>query len=289
MKYIATQNTEWNIDATYRILKCKKGIFIIATRDLNKKAFPLLFFIVPRESAECIAHVLQEYKKWVQYEPYCFINDCQKAIINSVKSTFSCEDFLCVFHIIRAVRHQINNKALTQEIKDYSITKIQNLCMNIKDKNETKQLIEEIKNKLIDKGEHELLTYFQKNWFKDNCYESWCASYKNEHSKTNNISESLNHKIKQDYGLNSSLLRIDEFCELIVDTICPDFEFNASLGNKNMKLFLSQKIEKPLKERSEEEVEMNSSIRKLQKIAKESEDFPYKKVTEKLNSLIKKL
>ena len=127
MKYIATQNTEWNIDATYRILKCKKGIFIIATRDLNKKAFPLLFFIVPRESAECIAHVLQEYKKWVQYEPYCFINDCQKAIINSVKSTFSCEDFLCVFHIIRAVRHQINNKALTQEIKDYSITKIDTL------------------------------------------------------------------------------------------------------------------------------------------------------------------
>ena len=84
MKYIATSNKEWNLDATYQIMACKKGLWIISCKDVNQKVFPILFFLVPNETTISLSYILLAFKNWIGYEPDCFINDCQKSIQNSI-------------------------------------------------------------------------------------------------------------------------------------------------------------------------------------------------------------
>ena len=70
MKKIGTSTNEWNIDATYQILKCKKGLWIISCKDLSNHVFPILFFITPDETAHSLSFVLELMSKENPDFPY---------------------------------------------------------------------------------------------------------------------------------------------------------------------------------------------------------------------------
>ena len=125
MGEVAKMTKEWHIDATYKILRSGRGLWIISTKENDsEKVFPLLFFVIPNEKTETIQIVLEEYKKWVGDAPTSFIADCQKSIKKSVTEVFDqSKFFLCIFHILRATKKQI------QEF--YSKEEERKICFNM--------------------------------------------------------------------------------------------------------------------------------------------------------------
>ena len=61
MKEVAKNSEEWHIDATYKILKNGRCLWIISTKEKNsQKVFPLLFFLIPNEKASTLSIVLEK-------------------------------------------------------------------------------------------------------------------------------------------------------------------------------------------------------------------------------------
>ena len=266
MKEVAILSNEWHIDATYKILKNKRGLWIISTKqDLTERVFPLLFFIIPNERSSTLSEVLEAYKEWVGFSPESFIADCQKSIENSISDTFDdSKFFLCIFHILRAVKKQlsqlINNSEIAGEAFNlfYQIA----MCAYI-EQDEIDKNIHDLKDLLIVNGKRDAWNYLYKNYFKNEKIKLWAKQYREGYSMTNNISESLNKVIKSYYKIDSGM-RMDKLCYLIMNTICKDFVFETFKGRNE----ISDRVEKNeatinLLKKSDLEREMDNLIKRI--------------------------
>ena len=110
MKDIACRGGDWHLDGTYKLLKMGKPLWIMSTKDSFGKVFPILFFMTPDETKGSIEMVLTSYKEWLGHHPQSIITDCQRSLQNAVKEVFDCQGYLCVFHILRAIRSNIKTK-----------------------------------------------------------------------------------------------------------------------------------------------------------------------------------
>ena len=201
---------------------------------------------------------------------------------------FDCDNFLCVFHILRAVRIQVISKAISKQAKDLAINTMHHLCIGVNSQDDTQRIIHNFQNQLQEMKETELYNYFQKHWFRPDQIRKWCASFKANHSKTNNISESLNNKIKNDYRLTNVNLRVDELAQIIIRDICPDYEFDALKGKPHYSDLVNEALTNEIK-KSPEQLEYEATLRALYKISLSSPRFPYLEATLKLNAVLKSL
>jgi hypothetical protein len=100
---IAEKAGAWHLDATYKLLSCKNGLFAIIVRGPTGHGIPVCYFIVGKEDAESIGLVIKTFCRWVDAEPGAWIHDCQAALIRAIEDDCpNSTDFLCVFHAIRA-------------------------------------------------------------------------------------------------------------------------------------------------------------------------------------------
>ena len=192
MKEVAKNSEEWHIDATYKILKNGRGLWIISTKEKNsQKVFPLLFFLIPNEKASTLSIVLEKYKNWVGDLPQTFIADCQKSIKKSVKATFDdSKFFLCIFHILRATKKKISQYYSNENDQKKCFNKFYEIAMRAFDEEDLEEKINEFKT-FLNSTNSAAFEYFNENYLKEDKPKEWAKSYREEFSMTNNISEAL--------------------------------------------------------------------------------------------------
>ena len=275
---IAKMQREWFIDATYNIIE-GKGLWIMACK-LFEKVFPFLFFLCPDEKADTLSFILSNFKDHIEYEPDLFMHDCQKSITLSIGKCFDSKQFLCMFHILRAVRKSVTSLATADQVKEHVLEEIHALGMLEDNISKCNERIEGLKIYLRDQNQLKLLDYFEKNWF--NNRRMWCAAF-GEHSRTNNVCESLNNKLKSDYNLRDKM-RIDILVKKVIEEICPDFEFNSSINRKELANEKSRKV--TIKNENEiERMKFESLLECIKKKSRDDPEFPYKEATAKLEKI----
>ena len=168
MGEVAKKSQEWHIDATYKILKNGRGLWIISTKETDSQnVFPLLFFLIPNEKASTIEIVLNEFKNWLDYAPESFIADCQLSIQNSVESVYDdSKFFLCIFHILRATKKNIEKYISDSNERQKCFNMFYDIAMNVyKEEGVEKKVC--IFNGYLNENSIALAEYFQKNYFKN--------------------------------------------------------------------------------------------------------------------------
>ena len=264
MGEVAKMTNEWHIDATYKLLRSGRGLWIISTKENESgKVFPLLFFVIPNEKAETIQIVLEEYKKWVGNAPESFIADCQKSIKKSVTEVFDqSKFFLCIFHILRATKKQIQMFYAKDEERKICFNMFYEIAMKIFNDEDFESKVEEFKSFLIETN-FNAYHYFYENYLKGEKPLQWAKSYRDEYVMTNNISEALNNKIKSNYSMTHKT-RLDKLAIKIMTTIAPDFVYETFRGKNTIseRSEISKSTKKML-EKNEFETKFNDLFFKI--------------------------
>jgi hypothetical protein len=161
---IAAEAGAWHLDAIYKLLSCKKGLFAIIIRGPTGRGIPVCYFIVGKEDAESIGLVLKTFCRWVGAEPGAWIHDCQAALIRAIEDySPDSTDFLCVFHAIRAWDRQIRTKCRMTEAAEGVIQILHQIAMEIEDPSNADAAITEIRVQL--QSEPAALSYLEAIWF----------------------------------------------------------------------------------------------------------------------------
>lgn len=264
MGEVAKMTNEWHIDATYKVLKSGRGLWIISTKENeSEKVFPLLFFVIPNEKSEIIQIVLEEYKKWVGNAPESFIADCQKSIKKSVGTVFDqSKFFLCIFHILRATKKQIHIFYSNEENRKICFDMFYEIAMKIFNNEDFDSKVDEFK-KFLNETNCNAYRYFYDNYLKNGKPLEWAKSYRDDYSMTNNISEALNNKIKSNYSMNQKT-RLDKLAIKIMTTIAPDFVYETFRGKNSIseRVKVSKSTEKVI-QKNDLEIKFNDLFYKI--------------------------
>jgi hypothetical protein len=193
VRSIAAEACAWHLDATYKLLSCQKGLFSIVVRGPSGRGIPVCYFIVGKEDAESIGLVIKSFRQWVGVSPGAWIHDCQAALIRAIEDYCpDSDDFLCVFHAIRAWDRQIQNKCLQREIGGGVIQVLHQIAMEMEDQCDVDAAVNEIRVQL--ETEPAALSYLEAIWFSR--IEKWAFCYRGEFDRTNNLEESHFHLLK---------------------------------------------------------------------------------------------
>ena len=137
--------------------------------------------------------------------------------------------FLCIFHILRAVKKKLNKLIPIFEISSKTFVMFHKIATLVFSEQEINDEVENIKNFLLSNNQFAAWDYLNKNYLSGNKIIFWAKAYRDGFSMTNNVSESLNKVIKSYYKLDNCM-RMDKLVYLIMHTICNYFVFETFVG-----------------------------------------------------------
>ncbi|EAY07191.1 hypothetical protein TVAG_050060 [Trichomonas vaginalis G3] len=228
------------IDATHSLLEFKMLFYMISAKFPNTHAFPIFQFVVYPNTSENIAFCLKAFFNWAKVKPKYFMSDCAQEIENAIINSFP-EVILhwCAVHVMRAFRKNLKDYAFESSDKLILDTKMNYLAYG---RNGKKEWIEPTFKKILEIAEKfpEFSKYIQNQWISNQ--ERWTAAERDENlALTNNISESINKKIKYYYFGGTIFMRFDRFVMKLIDFIVPSFYYRISQDIR-----LRDKIPNPL-------------------------------------------
>jgi hypothetical protein len=220
LRQFALEAPAFHLDATYKLLQCRKGIFAIVVRAPSGRGLPVCYFIVEKEDSDSLAFVLRAFCDWVGQCPPAWIHDCQASIIHAIEEVFpQSADFLCVFHAIRAWDRQLQDKCIDKDAKNAVTDILYEIAMHIDDPGDADVAIEAIKETLSN--EEVAFRYLESTWFSR--LHKWAFFERGELDRTNNLEESHFHSLKTAHLLNKTQWRIDTLVVKLVTQVMKDF------------------------------------------------------------------
>jgi hypothetical protein len=190
---------EFNIDATYKIVKYCYPLIVFGFSDVKRQFFPVAFMFTSHEETGDYVHFYTSFKQLctllkISFKPKYMMSDASKAMLKATKQCLpETINLMCWFHLrmnIRKHKPLIGKDAYESVMKDVS-TLHNSTCEAT-----FKLQLNSINSKWVREGLVEFKEYFNKQWIKSS-FNKWQIYHTPPGlAQTNNPVETYNSTIK---------------------------------------------------------------------------------------------